>query len=71
MFGKRKSELQKLREDYDKIVELLTRQTKRLELLCKSDSNSEPKQPEVTARQIINEWYHFEEERVKNNGRIE
>lgn len=64
MFGKRKSELQKLREDYDKIVELLTR-------LCKSNSNSEPKQPEVTPRQIINEWYHFEEERVKNNGRIE
>ena len=31
----------------------------------------EPKRPDVTARQIINEWYHFEEERVKNDGRIE
>lgn len=29
---------------------------------------TEPKEPEISPRQIINEWFHFEEERVEGNG---
>ncbi len=82
MFFKRKKELKKLREDYDEIVSLLSRMNKQmtviekqneelLERTSKEPQQPEPKRPDVTARQIINEWYHFEEERVKNDGRIE
>lgn len=88
MFGKKKSEITMIREDCDKIVELLSRKIKQNEILINQnklllerieltkgaveqskDSDTAQQKPEVTPRQIINEWYYTEEE-LKQNGTV-
>lgn len=69
MFYKKKFKaLQKQVKENEDLLLDLKREVERLRKEIHENKEA-PKQPEVTARQIINEWYYTEEE-LKNNGTV-